>query len=97
MADSKQVTITAEAAQLLAAPIEGAREHQNRVHDLEYRLVKTRGALLLIARAVECMAESHVTHDEMQLTDDEVTQLFATVDLLEQVAADCADAYGGKR
>jgi len=95
MAGFRQVTVSPEAAHLLAAPIEAARERQGRVYELEYSLVKTRGALLLAARIIEGMAEDFAIPSEAQLTDDDVTLLFATVDLLEQAAAGCADAYRG--
>lgn len=96
MADASKVNITPEAAERLGAPIREAERRADdykRVCELEYTVTKTRDALRVITHALEDMAERHSTPDKRELSDDEVSELYGVITLLDYMAGECDRAY----
>ena len=98
MADKTKLTdVPAESAATMAG-IDEARhmETVRRMNDLEYSLTKTRDALRVIARGLEDIAEEHASADALLFTQDDISMLYGTVNLLDCVAADCDRAMTGE-
>lgn len=82
MADAKTATKTEE-----------TRDYFKRVCDLEYAITKTRDVLRVITHSLEDMAERHATPDKRELSEDEVSELYGAITLLDYVAGECNRAY----
>ena len=92
--NTKLAEIPADSAAAVAGVDEArAVENQRRVFDLEYRLIKTRDALTVIARGLEDFAQS----DAVQaMGEQDAALIFGAVNLLESVAGDCDRAFRGE-
>ncbi len=94
MADASKVTVTDEVAERLGADVNGKRDDFKRVCELEHTIIKSRDALRVITHTLEDMAERHSTPDDKrELSDDEVSELYGTITLLDFIANECDRAF----
>lgn len=89
--DGASINVTAEAAQVLAAPVEDAKRKARTVHEYEATLVHVHDKLRAAIAALDTLTQSDAVSMKMDAADASI--LFGVACMLEEIAEDCHRAY----